>query len=251
MAYLAYIDESGDEQYRVNRSTSKFVMVSLLIPDYLWRETFEETKKFRRHLKKEYGLLIKKEIHSTDFLRGRGKIGTHTISKKLRSFIFKRIIQFISELPGISIICVSLENKDRKDVYLDSLERLLNRIDRFSKDEDTQVILIIDEGKENKITKKYRKMCVYNPIPSKYGSWAGGSSLKNIPITRIIEDPFFKQSEISYFLQLADVIAYSLLRYDEPTDRAKKYGIDKLFPLLKPVLNLKASNKDKLGVVRK
>ena len=35
---------------------------------------------------------------------------------------------------------------------------------------------------------------------------------KNTVIDRILEDPFFKNSEMSYFIQLADFCAYALLR---------------------------------------
>lgn len=39
---------------------------------------------------------------------------------------------------------------------------------------------------------------------------------KNIPLERIIEDPVFKQSHQSYMIQLADCVAFSLLKREVP-----------------------------------
>jgi len=96
-------------------------------------------------------------------------------------------------------------------------------------------------------------MSVYNPIPSMIGDWGGGTKTKNIPIQRVIEDPVFKKSHQSYFIQLADAVAYALLKREvTPTRHVKKYGIDKMFERnLAGVCYLSASRFDPLGIVRK
>lgn len=77
----------------------------------------------------------------------------------------------------------------------------------------------------------------YNPIPSKYGLWLDtGEAYKNIPIDRILEDPLFKDSEQSYFIQLVDFCAYALLRRERPIHSKTKYGLDKAFDILSPIL---------------
>jgi hypothetical protein len=94
-------------------------------------------------------------------------------------------------------------------------------------------------------------MRVYNPIPSAFGTWLDtGQSYKNIPLTRIIEDPFFKDSEQSYFIQLADFCAYALLRRERPVPSKSRYGLDKAFDLLKPILVTEATRKDPDGIIR-
>jgi hypothetical protein len=57
-------------------------------------------------------------------------------------------------------------------------------------------------------------MTVVNYIPSQFGGWPGGAASKNITITRIIEDPVFKDSAASYFLQMCDFAAFTLLKRD-------------------------------------
>ena len=93
-------------------------------------------------------------------------------------------------------------------------------------------------------------MKVYNPIPSRFGAWEEGKVHKSITLDRIIEDPVFKSSKSSYFIQLADFCAYALLRRERPLPSKTKYGLDKSFLTLEPVLVKKASSSDPYGIVR-
>jgi hypothetical protein len=117
----------------------------------------------------------------------------------------------------------------------------------------SRAFIIADEGKEDQITRALRRMHVHNPIPSSKGGWSDGRITKNITVERIIEDPVFKNSERSYFIQLADCIAFALLKRETaPTPKVKKYGIDKMFDEALACRCYKAASpKDRLGIVRK
>jgi hypothetical protein len=99
-----------------------------------------------------------------------------------------------------------------------------------------------------------RRMGVYNPIPSQYGVWRdAGTMTKNIPIDRIIEDPFFKKSGQSYFIQLVDFAAYALLRRERPvpaTSKMRKYRLHEAFGNLSNALVREASRRDPDGIIR-
>ena len=124
-------------------------------------------------------------------------------------------------------------------------------INRSMDEWGSRAILICDEGDELLYTKIARKMHIYNPIPSRYGTWEEtGSDWKNIPIDRILEDPFFKNSERSYFIQLVDFCAYALLRRENPVASKSKYGLDKAFELLRSILVLEANPRDSEGIIR-
>lgn len=115
-----------------------------------------------------------------------------------------------------------------------------------------RAFIIADEGREREITTAIRRMHVYNPIPSKYGEWESGDRTRNITTDRIIEDPVFKPSHRSYFLQLADCVAFALLKREvPPTPRVEKYGIHQMFEAaLQRVCFTDASPRDPLGIVR-
>ncbi|HUT97478.1 MAG TPA: DUF3800 domain-containing protein [bacterium] len=243
-----YLDESEE---KIPHLQKRFVVSALCVPEYTWLETFRQIKEFRHRLKIDYGIFIRKELHATDFLVGRGVISDRMVTKYERSFIYQNSLLLLNSMDWLSVINVSLTPIEGRVLEYEAIERMFNRIHRAVIELDDYALLIFDEGKEKQITKIARKMHVFNKIPSMYGSWQNGSRSKNITIDRILEDPFFKPSASSYFIQLVDFIAYSLLRHDNPTTRIKEYGLHKAFYLLSDILNTKASRYDDFGVVRK
>ncbi len=115
-----------------------------------------------------------------------------------------------------------------------------------------RALIFADEGRQVEITRVYRKMTVFNPIPSRFGRWKEGSQ-RNLPLERIIEDPIFKQSHHSFFIQLADCVSFALLKREAPpTPNIQKYGIYEFFDqCLSSVCFKPASPRDPNGIVRK
>lgn len=229
-----------------------FVLSALRLTSEQWREAFDKTKDFRRSLKGRYGLYVKKELHATDLVAGRGDYGPKPIGKFERSQIFRKVLQFVITLPEAEIlnVCITVPGCP-VDPYLRAFERMLNRLQANLEDNGTQGLVILDEGKEEMIRRVARQMTVFNWIPSKFGGWANGKARRHIATSRVIEDPFFKSSESSHFLQFADAIAFSLLKREVlPTPLVAKYGINQMFHILRPRLCLKVSPIDPDGVER-
>jgi hypothetical protein len=185
------------------------------------------------------------------------------------------------------VINICLKTAGRKDPQLDAWDRLLNRIERTLREIEgrelrhrihviatlpadfsdemrasmetrlhayrARALIFADQGRETEITRAFRKMSVFNPIPSQFGEWTGSFKTRNIPVERVIEDPVFKQSHQSYFIQLADCVAFSLLKSEvAPSSNIKKYGIHRMFvENMASVCFRPASPKDPLGIVRK
>jgi len=149
------------------------------------------------------------------------------------------------------VINTSLEKSKHPKADMVTIERIQNRINTSCKDQGRYAFLVFDEGKENRVTKVYRKALVFNPIPSKFDAWEDGQQWKNIPPKNIVGGPAFRSSKSDYFIQLADFVAHALLKKDEkPTKRVAKYSINKAFDILNLTLNKKASESDPKGVVR-
>lgn len=80
-----------------------------------------------------------------------------------------------------------------------------------------------------------RKIAIFHPptqpvaLPQAVrllGAWPEGTVTRSIPVELILEDPVFKVSQRSYFIQLADFCAYALLRRERPLASKTKYGLD-------------------------
>jgi len=274
---LFYVDESYDN--------NKFCLSAIGIRHSDWHECFKRVRQHRALLKQDYGIFIRKEIHAHEFVSGRGKVSEQIVSKYQRSRIFDQLLSSIAQLPNVMLINICLDVKGRSDPQLDAWDRLVNRIERtmleFERREiplrrglvaklpnnysdrhqlevrlnsyRSRAVIFADEGRESEITKVMRKMSVFNPIPSQFGQWKAGKATQNIPVERVIEDPIFKKSHQSFFLQLADCVAFALLKREVAvTQNVKKYGIHKMFEQrLAGICYHPASPKDQMGIVRK
>ena len=236
---LIYIDDSHDQQIHV--------FSALVIPEESWHRTFQAVREYRRRLKNEFGIYVHKELHAWKFVSGRGRPSSRIATKWERAEIFKGLLELVSTLPDVYLFNTVFPHRQDER----ALERLLNRLNRSLLSWNTRGLLILDQGKDAQYTRLVRKMCVYNPIPSMYGQWHGtGTSWQNIPLARIVEDPIFKDSQKSYFIQLVDFCAWALLRRENPVPSKTRYGLDRAFNILDPILFRAASRKDPEGIIR-
>jgi len=239
--YIYYIDDSGDQNHNVS------IFSALGIPSHYWNEVFYTIKQFRQYLRNEYGIRMAKELHATDFVAGRGKLGNRIVTKWERSEIFKMHLKMLAYFERYNVECINVALPS----YEDAIDRIINRINRSLLEKNEEGILIFDKGDERRIRRVLRKMRVFNPIPSKYGIWEDFKKTKNIPVDNIIGDAFFRDSKDDYFIQCVDFIAFALLRKDFPTEKTSQYGLNEAFEILEPILNKKAHPADPYGIVRK
>lgn len=239
--YLIYIDDSTERPVNI--------FSALAIPHERWNDCFDYIKKWRKHLKEVHGIPMDYELHATQFLSGRGSSGVLAgLSRHQRAQIFHKNFKVVEYMDRFGVKLFNVCNAD--DDQFKSFERLLNRINRTMSSLNSYAHLICDEGKEHQYISMVRRMRVYNPIPSSFGAWNDGASTKNITLDRIIEDPQFKKSHNSYFIQTCDFLAYGLLRREIPTAKARQRRIHRSFDQLDNVL-VKACNKnDTHGVIR-
>lgn len=240
--FFAYIDDSTDRPYHI--------FSCILIPAANWNDAFGELRSWRANLRDNDDIPMSFELHACNFLSGRKTNGRlRALGRHRRAQIFHSQFSKLAELQplGIRFMSVCLAN-DRQDW---AFERLLNRLNRTMQAWDSHVHLVCDDGKEDYYTKMVRRMRVFNLIPSNQGYWADtGERAKNITLERIIEDPQFKRSERSYFIQAADLTAYGLLRREVPTPTTKRHGVHKSFDKLQPIVVGAANPRDPMGIIR-
>jgi hypothetical protein len=236
--HLVYIDGSNEGIH--------YTFSAVAVAEDLWLEAFKSIKEWRRELRNSDGVFVYKELHACELVAGRGKISAQVLGKWRRNQIFRAGLSRLAVLPGTNVFNAYLQSNEDW-----AFERLLNRINRTMQTWNSRALLICDEGNEAHYTKLVRRMSVHNPIPSQYGIWQDtGRATKNIPLDSIIEDPFFKNSACSYFVQLADFCAYALLRRERPLAARTKYNLHTAFDVLAPVCVKAANPRDVYGIIR-
>jgi hypothetical protein len=238
--HIAYIDDSGDANCAI--------FSALLVPAVQWQSALASLISFRRELKKTDGIFVTKELHATSFVAGRGHVAPAVVPKGRRAQIFRDALDLYAKMPDVHLLNSIFPHGQKARAF----ERLLNRINVFARKNDSHAILICDEGDERSFTRLARRMKAYNYIPSSFGTWPGGLTARNIPTDRILEDPVFRSSHSSYFIQAVDFCAYALLRFEQPLASKTRYGFDQAYLRLTPIMVPQANRFDpkNLGIIR-
>ncbi len=187
---------------------------------------------------------MRKELHATELLGGRGHYSSGFLPKGARARIFDFVLCSIVRLPGVQLFNGASHKSNEERLF----ERLLNRINVNMSKASSHALLISDEGKNYDYM--LRRMRHFNYIPSKFGDWGAGQPAMNIPANRIVEDISYRDSARSSFIQMADLCAYALLRRERHLASKNKYGLHQSFFLLEPIMVKAAFRNDPYGIVR-
>lgn len=254
--YLMYVDESGD--CGISGSPTKYFMLSgLVIHELKWASFLNDLVEFRRQLRETKGLKLREEIHAAHFVSRPGS-ELIRIKRHERLDILRRCINWCVSRNDCRIINVVLDKRRRansSDVFELAWKTLIQRFENTIKarnfpdtvNPDDCGMIIPDMTDNKQLQNLIRKMRRHNPIPHDRNLFAVGA--RPIPIRAVIEDPFFKQSNHSFFHQLVDVIVYFLRQKYEPNIFLHQKGCDSYFDKLYPILCRHASTRNSLGIV--
>lgn len=233
--YLIYIDESYDETH--------YAYSAMFINAFKWNEYFKYLLDWRMDWFTNHQISLDTEIHSTDFIAGRGQ-PHHNRDKIYRSELFYEAIGRVEAMREIKVINAITANKKN---HMKLFDWMVTRINNTLKANNAFGVLICDEGNENKLTSIVRTMKKDNHIPDRLDLYGFNGGKRNIPLERIIEDPLFKTSKSSYFIQLSDMLAFSLLRNEKPLAGSTLPKVQSAFEQLDQSLVKIAFKADKRG----
>jgi hypothetical protein len=238
--YLIYIDESYDETH--------FVYSAMFVDAFRWNSYFNHLLEWRREWFEKHQIALDTELHATDFIAGRGQ-PHHNRDKVYRAELFYEAIGRIEKIADIKIINAITSDKKR---HLKLFEWMLTRINNTLKYNNAFGVLICDEGNENKLTSVVRTMQKENHIPDRLDMYGFNGGKRNMPLERIIEDPLFKTSKSSYFIQMSDFLAFSLLRNEKPISGSTQPRVSCAFEQLDKTLVKVAFRNDpkRKGIIR-
>jgi len=245
--YIAYVDESGDPG-RNTRVTKYFTLSGIIVADSNWKVFLDRVKAFRQGLKRDFKITLKADLRATDLWRRKGDLKRLGLSYADQVEIFRRTAEFLRSSQEIVILNVSINKGSPKLPATGRISEMawtmfLQRYENWLLAKQELGIVVNDEGHEKMTRMLSRKMKVYNPIPSLYGGYY------QAPLVKIVEDPFSRHSQDSYFVQLADMSAYlARLRHDHSPSQAKA-RIHWLYKGIKPRYMLEASRRDNYGFV--
>lgn len=247
-----YVDESGDTGI-TGSNTDYFILSGLVIHENDFNNVFNDFHEFRKQISKKYKFRVRKEFHAVKMVNG-NKAENDNIEKNERFMILRNTIDWMASKQELSLITVVVKKygyNDSEKIFNFAWVALIQRFENTlysknfngSKNLSDKGIVISDNTNADAVRKIERKMHSINYIPSYFGNY------KNMPISYVIEDPFFKDSRLSYFVQLADIAAYFTMQYLSPNKFVKRQGAKKYFERLEPIMIKQASPQDRFGRV--
>jgi len=257
---ITYYDESGDDGYPAY-SSPHFTMSCLYLHYLNWKTTFDDILEFRRNLKASYGFPVKLELHTKHFVLNKKPYKELKLSDAQRINIIDLFCDLIANLDvriiNISIVKDRISNPSYEvlDTALKySVQRIENDLDPTQNPQE-RFMIITDPGRVGKMRKTTRRIQRINYIPSKYSPNAYRREIR-----ALIEDPLPKDSKESYFIQLADLVAFIVYHYAILQTGFGKFTnrmpalvnagkIHDWMDRIKPSINLLATSKDPYGVV--
>jgi Protein of unknown function (DUF3800) len=179
----------------------------------------------------------------------------HGFTTKQRFEYYREILDFLSQLNQIKIKNVIIHKRKiltSLDVFEQAWRCFTQRFHNFLatgghlKSSNAFGLLLTDRTHDDQLRRLMRKMRAFNYVPSQFDS----SQSRRILVTRILEDPIPRASPHSYFVQMADMVAFALARRSYPRAALRPFNFEKYFEILEPVLLKEASRHDPLGVVQ-
>lgn len=253
--YLLYVDESGDPGTSVNSPVRYFILSGFVVHELRWASILSELVNFRRHLSATKGLKLREEIHAVQFVNRPADL--KRIKRNDRIDILKQCVDWLNGQQDLGIITVAVDKRNHTgdDIFELAWSALLTRFENTIRhrnfpgpsNPDDKGLILPDNTDGQKLQKLTRKLRRYNPVPNRGDLYTGGS--RNIPIQSLVEDPVIRDSNYSYFIQMADVVAYCARQLYEPNKYMKKKGGGNFYRRLNNVIVHQVAPRHPLGIV--
>jgi len=252
-----YVDESGDCGLQLHNSPTRyFVLTGVVLHERMWKNTLDRLINFRRRLRASFGLRLREELHAAAMINHPGDLVR--IRRNDRLTIIRKFADEIAGCTDLNVINVVVDKQDKPEgypVFERAWEVLIQRFENTilhrnfpaSTTAEDVGMLFPDHTDDKKLTRLLRRMRRYNPVPHERSFTPG---YRNLKLNLIVEDPNFRVSDHSFFIQAADLAAFLLYQHLQPNAYMRRKSAQNYFRRLRPVLCTHASTKDPEGIVR-
>lgn len=213
--FLMYVDESGDSGM-VDSPTRYFVLTGLVVHELRWQTYLDQIVDFRRRMRDQFGLRLREELHAAALIRNPGDL--IRIRRNDRLTIIRGFANELARMTDLNLINVVVDKHDKPsdyDAFSMAWKVLTQRFENTMShrnfpgpiNQDERGMVLPDYTDDKKLIQLLRQMRRYNPIPNQPSF---GLGYRNLTLTKLVEDPSFRDSEHSHFVQAADLAAFLL-----------------------------------------
>lgn len=248
--YFCYIDESGDcgkyDPENTLKSGSKYFIISgIIVGANRWKASLETFKAFRKKIAREAFLPYHIEFHCAELIDPH-KVKEYTqINVADRWKLISEYANTIGRNEALTLINIVIDKTksllEPSEYLTSAVTELYQAFDEFLKVKEQNGIVFFDRANEKHINTHVRKLL---------GTGASGEKVPDIRIGLVIEDPIFRVSTDSMFIQSSDVVAYTLKEMEFPKGARKKFHADKIFLNYLKDKSFKSKKADELGIIR-
>ncbi|NEE01676.1 DUF3800 domain-containing protein [Phytoactinopolyspora halotolerans] len=204
---FAYVDETGNTGDVARGGSRTFTLGCHLIPVDDWALRLEALTETRRDIKQVYGVRLRDELKAYYLIRPRGTLkGSGLGDRQLRD-IYRRVMKVLALVStGVFGVVVDKEQPLSADPFTIAWQELIRQLAIRSVNRGHPIMLVHDNGEDHKVRTLYRLA---------RESCATGSD-GHVAADLLVEDPVSRRSELSYFIQAADLVAYAAFRRVQP-----------------------------------
>ena len=232
------------------------VLSALGVDDRAWNRLYRRVREWSRQLEQRYGTAADGALRPSELAAGDAPscdcvCHAQPASPKRATVVAQglRIVEdFAVETGGVQVINVCLDMDDTPAYRRIALDRLFNRINATADREGGNVLLIFGQATDETVVRTYERLRSHNPVPVRVTACGDGWHTRNLPIDRIIGGPMFRSPDADCLLQIAGLVARTLVWREEPQTVD---GLAGAFDVLDRALNRRASSRDRQGVVRR
>ncbi len=208
--YFCYVDESGDPGFHdannPDKSGSKYFILSALLVDAdRWKSSLDTIKSFRRQLAAKAYLNYDVEFHCAEMIDPRKSTAYNQMSIGDRWGIIRQFAEIVGKQIACVVIAVVIDKTksilEPSDYFTSAITNLYLAYDEFLRERKSYGVVLFDRANEKNATTHIRKLM---------GTGATGQTIAGVRIGWVIEDPFYRVSSNSFFIQAADMLAYTL-----------------------------------------
>ncbi len=248
--YLCYVDESGDcgpyDPEQPGKSGSPyFIFSGLVVSTGMWKVSLELLKDFRKKIARDAYLPYDIEFHCAEMIDPHKVRQFTSISVPDRWKLIEQYAETIGNSQNFSIISVVIDKANSTlpvaEYLPTSVTKLYQAFDELLKSKEDHGMVLFDRANEKLVNTHVRKLL---------GTGASGESIPGIRIGRVIEDPIFRVSTDSMFIQSADVIAYTLKEKEFPKASRQKHQAHKIFTRKLSKICYNSNIADEDGVIK-